>query len=314
MRRKTCLPPITVAELPLDVLSLIFRKLTPLEILGSAQWVCSSWWKVSKEPYLFRRIDLRKYWKSSQTEKFMKMVMLAIDRSCGGLEEFLIADYYGEDLLKYVLDKSYSIKCLRFVKCYGLSDDLLLEFVRKFPCIEELELSYCWNSMEAIAKFGRLCSNLKCFRLTGHQREHHQNQDVFAIANNMPGLRRLHLFRNYMGDEGLQAILDKCTHLEYLDLRCCCPFKVFGEETWQKCCERIPGLRAPNESVGDLHYALKRCEEYESKCCGCGYCISSFHRYDPDEDKRYNVKVYDYDDDEFENLIFLPRKSATCYL
>ncbi|KAI3930700.1 hypothetical protein MKX01_037146 [Papaver californicum] len=47
------------AELPLDVLYHIFLKLGAIDILFRAQSVCSMWRKVSKEPLMFRSIDMR---------------------------------------------------------------------------------------------------------------------------------------------------------------------------------------------------------------------------------------------------------------
>ncbi|PIA42596.1 hypothetical protein AQUCO_02000200v1 [Aquilegia coerulea] len=46
------------ADMPRDVLSLIFMKLGAIGILYRAQSVCSSWRKLSKDPYLFRSINL----------------------------------------------------------------------------------------------------------------------------------------------------------------------------------------------------------------------------------------------------------------
>ncbi|KAL5707762.1 hypothetical protein ACHQM5_018624 [Ranunculus cassubicifolius] len=47
------------ADLPSDVLHLIFAKIGSSEILLTAQFVCSAWSNLSTEPRLFRSLDLR---------------------------------------------------------------------------------------------------------------------------------------------------------------------------------------------------------------------------------------------------------------
>ncbi|MCL7051746.1 hypothetical protein MKW94_024448 [Papaver nudicaule] len=46
------------AELPFDVVSHIFLKVGVIDILLRAQFVCSTWRRVSKEPLLFRSIRI----------------------------------------------------------------------------------------------------------------------------------------------------------------------------------------------------------------------------------------------------------------
>ncbi|KAI3941641.1 hypothetical protein MKX01_018231 [Papaver californicum] len=69
-------------EFPPDVLSHIFLKLGAINILFRAQSVCSMWRKVSKEPLLFRSIDMRNSinLKSMQAEN-SRYVLPATSRS-----------------------------------------------------------------------------------------------------------------------------------------------------------------------------------------------------------------------------------------
>ena len=57
---------------------------------------------------------------------------------------------------------------------------------------------------------------------------------ALAIAKNMPKLRHLLLNGNRVTNDGLQAILDGCPHLESLDLRKC--FNVTLRKFWLKMC------------------------------------------------------------------------------
>lgn len=66
----------------------------------------------------------------------------------------------------------------------------------------------------------------------------------------MPELRQLQLFGNKLTNDGLQAILDGCPHLESLDLRQCFNVTLTGN-LGRRCAERIKHLRFPTDSTDD---------------------------------------------------------------
>ncbi|KAF5175485.1 hypothetical protein FRX31_034928 [Thalictrum thalictroides] len=134
-------------ELPHDVMSLIFIKLGAIDILYRAQWVCSSWRNLSKQPYLFHSIDL--CYKADNKDYCgidYKLVKEAFDRSCGHLVEFFADEYWfsGGDYLDYFADNSIALKCFRFnLEGFTLEEELLLiDVVRKAPSLEEIGVSY----------------------------------------------------------------------------------------------------------------------------------------------------------------------------
>ncbi|RZC66156.1 hypothetical protein C5167_009841 [Papaver somniferum] len=114
-------------ELPPDVLAHIFLKLGAIDIFFRAQAVCSMWRKVSKEPLLFRYIDMRNWWDLFDGGYYdmEKMAREAVDRSSGQLVEFSMEHFGTDDLVDYIADKSGSLRCLRLVSCYQVSDDAL---------------------------------------------------------------------------------------------------------------------------------------------------------------------------------------------
>ncbi|KAF9616822.1 hypothetical protein IFM89_032672 [Coptis chinensis] len=195
-------------DLPEDVTILIFMKLETIELLQNAQ-------------------------------------MEVINRSSGQLVEFCYHGWVTDELLLYVAFRSTSLKYLRLEACIKLSKAGLIVAARKLPLLEELELCWYCYSGKVIEEVGRYCQKLKYFRLSNkfHLNDKNNcNDDAIAIAQSMPQLRRLNLFANSLTNDGLQAILDGCPHLEFLDLQQCSGIHLEGEFL-KKCVDRFKVLR-----------------------------------------------------------------------
>ncbi|KAI3964009.1 hypothetical protein MKW92_043779 [Papaver armeniacum] len=246
------------AELPHDVLAHIFLKLGAVDVLFRAQSVCSVWRKVSKEPLLFRSVDMRNRWDLFDDEFYdmEKMAREAVDRSCGQLVEFSMEHFGTDEILEYIADKSGSLRCLRLVSCYRISDDSLINMAEKAVMLEELEICLCSFSADVLKVVGKASPLLKSFRLNcrGYRRPHiESDEEALAIAENMPQLRHLHLFGNKLTNLGLRGILDGCLHLESLDLRQCFNLNLEGD-LLKSCRERLIKLRLPNDSTDDYEF------------------------------------------------------------
>ncbi|KAK2998519.1 hypothetical protein RJ639_022675, partial [Escallonia herrerae] len=143
------------------------------------------------------------------------------------------------------------LKRLRVVRCYeGISPEAFSEAFKKLPQLEELHLYFTVFGKQEIEVAGRFCTLLKSFKLNFHSYEHPRECDdeALAIAESMPELRNLQLFGNKMTDDGLRAILDKCPHLESLDLRQCFNVTLAGDVGY-RCFERIKDLKRPHDST-----------------------------------------------------------------
>lgn len=131
-----------------------------------------------------------------------------------------------------------------------------MDAVSKLQLLEELEVSYCPLSGEALKVIGQSCPNLKTLKKNceGYRRPRDESDDVaLAIAETMPGLCHLQLFGDRLTDAGLNAVLDGCPNLEHLDLRQC--FNVyFVGGLGKRCFERIKVVRPPNDSVHDYPF------------------------------------------------------------
>jgi F-box/leucine-rich repeat protein 2/20 len=116
----------------------------------------------------------------------------------------------------------------------------------KFPMLEEFDISFsniCMNSLENI---GRSCPVLKSlkFRRTSDV-PFKWNGDAFAIAKTMPKLCHLSMIGNSLSNAGLEAILDGCPLLEFLDLQRCVHLDLSGS-LGKRCRDQIKDLVLPN--------------------------------------------------------------------
>lgn len=218
---------------------------------------------------------------------------------------FYIADIY---CLLFLVYSSTHIRHLRLVSCYSISDDGLSEGIKRLPLLDEIDLCYCSFSKEVLEAIGQCCPQLKSLRVNcqGFKHPHIEcDEEALAIAQNMPGLKRLQIFGNKLTNSGLLAILDGCPHLEYLDLRQC--FNVnLGGILGKRCAERIKILRYPHDSTDDyefdaeIHDDASFEEEYPSGISDLDLLSdddyneflggNDFSDYDP-----YGPSDYDYD-------------------
>ncbi|KAJ8758660.1 hypothetical protein K2173_000381 [Erythroxylum novogranatense] len=244
-------------DLPPDVTASILLRLGAIEILNSAQLVCSTWHALCKEPSMWRSIDMHNLgalW--ALDYDIDKMCLHAVDRSSGGLIDINI-EYFGTDvLLHQIVDRSRHLKRLRLVSCSEISGEGLSAVAAKAPLLEELEISYCSFPKETVEDVGRCCPLLKTFKLNcqGCRGVYSDSdEEALAIAENMPELRHLQIFGNQLTNNGLQAILDGCPHLESLDLRQCFNVNLDGS-LGKLCAERIKDLRRPLDSTDDYPF------------------------------------------------------------
>ncbi|XP_059436509.1 putative F-box/LRR-repeat protein 23, partial [Corylus avellana] len=205
--------------------------------------------------------------------------------------------FYFCHFLSWYFNSSSQLKRLGLVRCFSISDKGLSEVAAKLPLLEELAISYCSLSKEALEAVGRCCPLLKSlnFNIRWHMRNGDYDGEAVAIAENMSELRRLQLFGNKVTNEGLQAILDGCPHLESLDLRRCLNLTLAGD-LGRRCAQQIKHLRLPHDSTDDYEF-----NDYCSVVDVSGGSVVSDDDYDYEEYGHVDIEYlepYDHPDNQ----------------
>ncbi|XP_057432123.1 F-box protein SKIP19-like [Lotus japonicus] len=259
-------------ELPREVTTNILHKLGPFEILDSASLVCPLWWKICMDPLMWRTIDMTNP-PLYPHDKLVRFCRRPIKRSCGHLEDISIDDFCTNKILKDIANCGSHVRRMRLLKCEEMSDKGLIAVVKKLPILEEFEISFGDVSKYTLELTGKCCSHLKVLKFNKKEdKEYKCDDEAFAIAKTMPGLRHLQLLGNRLTDKGLLAILDGCPRLESLDLRVCSNVDLSGSLR-ERCCKQIRYLRFPEDLSDEVGIYVEDEDEYCELCgydCGCG--------------------------------------------
>ncbi|KAM3309966.1 hypothetical protein ACQJBY_030956 [Aegilops geniculata] len=216
------------AELHPDLISCILHRLDQAELLvGGVAGVCRSWRRAAREePELWRRIDLRGgLWYVPPFRpkiSIENMVRKALRLGAGQTEAFL-SEGVGNRTLLLLAESAPSLKSLHLITC-SVSKQAFAKAIKMFPLLEELEISLpsYFDTLEMVELVAGTCLQLKHFRLVMHDYEDRRTSaGVASMVARMHKLRSLHLVRLKLDNEELATILDKCHHLEYLNMRYC---------------------------------------------------------------------------------------------
>ncbi|KAI3680980.1 hypothetical protein L6452_35760 [Arctium lappa] len=253
-------------EMPDEIIGIILQRLGVVEILITAQKVCTAWRRICKDPAMWKVIDMHHSFDDCDTDyDIEQLTKQAVVRSCGELIDISLECFGTDDLLDYISRSSSKLKCLRLTNCDDITRNGLTHALKMLPHLETLQVfnvSICSEDIEVI---GRSCPNLKSFMKKTHFIEY--GADALAIANNMPALRHLQLFGCTVPDDCLQAILHGCPHLESLDLRGCFYLLLDGNLE-ELCRERIKDFKfirhnLPTEEYEFSDMDLSDYEHYE---------------------------------------------------
>lgn len=232
-------------ELPIDLTANILQRLSIVDIVTSACVVCPLWWNIHKDPLMWRSIDMTNLRHNDYDSYLEKICSYAVERSCGFLEEIHIKWFASDHLLKCIADRASHLRRLSLAKCTRYTAKGFREFVEKLPMLEELDISYNHFSKESFEAIGRFCPLLKSLKFDSSYVE------TFYVAKTMSGLRRIEIFRCWLTDDQLLAILDGCPLLEYLGVHDCCYLEL-SSSLAKRCREQIKDLVFPS------HYRLYR--------------------------------------------------------
>ncbi|TVU43179.1 hypothetical protein EJB05_09624, partial [Eragrostis curvula] len=173
------------------------------------------------------------------------MAKVAVDRSCGQVEAFLGKWFVTNDLLKYIADRSPSLKVLRLSSCY-IANIGVAWAIKEFPLLEDLELSLCLSASGeyVLETIGTSCT-LTRFQWCGYT-------NGKAMGTTMTKLHSLQLFGSSLNNSGLAAILDNCPNIESLDIRYF--FNIKMDDALREKCAGIRSVRLPHDSIDDYEF------------------------------------------------------------
>ncbi|KAI3680976.1 hypothetical protein L6452_35756 [Arctium lappa] len=254
-------------EMPHEIMGgMILQRLGAVEILNSAQKVCTTWRRICKDPAMWKVIELDHYFDFwYEEDDFEELSKQAVHRSCGELIDISLKYFGTDDLLDFISQCSSKLNSLRLTKCYSITGNGLIHALKRLPRLETLDLFYVSIDAEDIRVIGRSCPQLKSFKMKTRFME--CDGDALAIANSMSALRHLQMFGSTMTDDGLQAILNGCPHLESLDVRRCFCVKL-GGNLEKLCKERIKDFKftpPPSNPLDDCGFSpgVYAHEDYE---------------------------------------------------
>lgn len=138
-----------------------------------------------------------------------------------------------------------------------VSNEGFSEAIKGFPKLEELDITFCSLCGSVCEAIGKACPQLKCFRLNkrGTYAAYDSMDDdaeALGIASTMPGLQDLQLIGNNLTNDGLMAILDRCPHLESLDIRMCYSIQI--DDALKSKCARMRNLKLPYDPISDFKF------------------------------------------------------------
>ncbi|CAH1454645.1 unnamed protein product [Lactuca virosa] len=239
-------------EMPDEVMVNIFQRLPTIEILNSARKVCTAWLKICKYPAMWKVINMvKRHAKDWGLGKALTMEL--VDLSCGELIDISI-DWFGSDeLLDHIVQRSRNLKRLCLVNCFGITGGALSLAVERLPQLEELHLLNTRINAQAVEVIGRNCPQLKYFKMSKVFSESFDDH-ALAIADNMPELRNLDVSDTELKNDGLEAIVNGCPHLESLDVRMCYNLDL-GGSLGKLCQERIKDFKhSPTQNRPFYHH------------------------------------------------------------
>eukprot|EP00249_Psilotum_nudum_P022012 c28339_g1_i1 orf=1284-2198(+) len=228
------------ADMLPDALAKIFTRLGLEDLLTIIPRVCQSWRRVSQDSLCWQIIDLDEWARGRNADITERLIRTLVNRSCGRLREFSISGLRSDAILSFIAQSGELLQVLR-IPYSGVTDDCICQIASKLPCITSLDISGCSSLSEvAIQAFGEHCASITHLKRTMYPQissvVSSNDEEAFTIAQYMPQLKRLEMSYGLLSNAGLKAVLERCTELEFLDLRGCWHLDL--EEAFIKECKR----------------------------------------------------------------------------
>nr|GLL46014.1 putative F-box/LRR-repeat protein 23 isoform X3 [Ipomoea trifida] len=246
-------------DLPQELTANILHRLSVEDIFQTAQ-VCSAWRRLWQDPSMWRYADFRNVLAEPGKARYWnKICREVVNRSEGQLISIRLGHFATDDLLFYIAQRAKQLRRLG-IRHSWVSDEVFSKAVKEFPLLEELHLEHSTISKQGIEAAGQSCHFLNSFsfiKMSEYRNVPSDDEEAFAIAKNMHGLKHLEVVGNLLTDKGVEAILDGCPSLQSLNLNHCINVRLEGE-LGKRCSQLIKDLKRIHSLAffdeDDLHW------------------------------------------------------------
>ncbi|KAL3686978.1 hypothetical protein R1sor_013287 [Riccia sorocarpa] len=229
------------AEMLPETLVEVFKRLPLKDRLQTVPQICKSWRKASFDPGCWQFVNLKEWCMSQNGEVIDRMVKLAVERSCGSIQELHVTNLNSDASLQFLAQSRLSSMKTLCIPGSNITENGLCEVILAMPTLVHLDISRCSAiKSKALEVIGQTCKSLtrldrSMWPLTMASMGPSDDSEAMAIAHNMPKLKHLEMSSGWLSNSGLVAILDKCPDLEYLDVRNCWNVRFDNSGTVSKC-------------------------------------------------------------------------------
>ncbi|XP_042068423.1 putative F-box/LRR-repeat protein 23 [Salvia splendens] len=211
---------------------------------------------ICKDPALWRVLYFSNPLPRKLLSDYDLMLRRAVDRSQGQLIDLTVHYFGSANLMNHIARRSTNLKRVKLGICFHISGFHAARIFAKLPHLEELHLTL--DRAVDIRSIGYACPTLKSFSLNTFNCKFvllegaddvisfYRNLCARAIAESMPNLQHLQLFAHWIGNQGLEDILEACPRLESLDVRRCFDLHLEGD-LGKRCRERMKVLKLPHD-------------------------------------------------------------------
>lgn len=239
------------ADLTYEALVEIMKRVGFEELYVAVPLVCKAWKAAALDPACWERVHIEPcfrarcesaaWWQPPFEAKVDYMLKLAVDRSMGSLLE-LSTRHCSNSALAYLGSRCSSVRLISVASSPGITDPSICQIAKACRHLEHLDVSECqYVTSESLEQIGLNCKSLtvlKRNRFIGDYDPARKSRlpleyprtsstpanadaEVLVFSKLMPNLKHLELRHSKLSDQGLVALVDGCSNLEYLDLTGC---------------------------------------------------------------------------------------------
>ncbi|XP_051208988.1 F-box/LRR-repeat protein At3g48880 [Lolium perenne] len=225
-------PPVRPwGELQHDLLVAIMSRVgTPDLLSGGAPRACSAWWAAARDPFAWRRVDLRDWTALSSARRaagtratstsvsvqdaLAGVLEVAAMRADGRMEAVLLPEFADEDHILFLAERSPNLQYFSFpTTC--MTYDQFCKAIGKLQSLKGMAVDESLINYDALHHVHQCCPDfleLKVFAL------YVDEYMASIICDSLPRLKKLEIPNSDMSCAAIIKFLDCLEELEYMDI------------------------------------------------------------------------------------------------